>query len=135
MDEATQASTTAFFTLDAFNGDLASRVMTAIEGAMEGDEEGWTNLVEAEPDLHLRLTQQGIQNPASYSSIQWDPATILFTSCVELTNDGRPLPLGETMTRERFGRFPFGNGSALGYLLGIHSSKPKHHRPRRPEYL
>ena len=38
MDEATQASTTAFFTLDAFNGDLASRVMTAIEGAMEGDD-------------------------------------------------------------------------------------------------
>ena len=50
MDEATQASTTAFFTLDAFNGDLASRVMTAIEGAMEGDEDGWTNLVEAETD-------------------------------------------------------------------------------------
>ena len=88
MDEATQASTTAFFTLDAFNGDLASRVMTAIEEAMEGGEDGWTNLVEAEPDLHLRLTQQGIQNPASYSSIQWDPAMILFTSCVELTNDG-----------------------------------------------
>ena len=42
---------------------------------------------------------------------------ILFTSCVELTNDGRPLPLGETMTRERFGRFPYGDGSALGYLL------------------
>lgn len=117
MDEETQASTTAFFTLDAFNGDLASHVMTAIEGAMEGDENGWTNLVEAQPDLKHRLTDQGISSPASYSSIRWDPAMLLFTSCVELTNDGRPVPLGETMTRERFGRFPFGDGSALGYLL------------------
>ena len=117
MDEATQASTTAFFTLDAFNGDLASQVMMAIDSAMEGNEEDWTNLVEAEADLKLRLSQQGIQTPASYSSIRWDPAMILFATCVELTNDGRPLPLGETMTRERFGRFPFGNGSALGYLL------------------
>ncbi len=61
MDEATQASTTAFFTLDAFNGDLASQVMMAIESAMEGNEEDWTNLVEAEADLKLRLSQQGIQ--------------------------------------------------------------------------
>ena len=119
MDEATQASTTAFYTLDAFNGELASQVMTAIEGAMEGDEEGWAHLIGNEADLNLRLTQQGIQTPATYSSIQWDPAMILFTSCIELTNDGRPLTLGETMTRERFGRFPFGDGSALGYLLSL----------------
>ena len=89
MDEATQASTTAFFTLDAFNGDLASRVMTAIEGAMKGDEEGWTNLVEAEPDLHLRLTQQGIQNPASYSSIQ---TCLLYTSPSPRDISGSRMP-------------------------------------------
>ena len=117
MDDEVQASTTAFFTLDAFNGDLASLVMTALEGAMQGNEEGWNHLVETQPDFKQRMTEQGIQNPASFSSIKWDPAMILFTSCVELTNDGRPLPLGETMTRERFGRFPHGDGSALGYFL------------------
>lgn len=117
MDDEIQASTTAFFTLDAFNGDLASLVMTALEGAMQGNEEGWNHLVETQPDFKQRMTEQGIQNPASFSSIKWDPAMILFTSCVELTNDGRPLPLGETMTRERFGRFPHGDGSALGYFL------------------
>ncbi len=117
MDEEIQASTTAFFTLDAFDGDLASPLMAAIEQAMNGDEQEWNNLVEAHPTLRERLIQQGIETPSSFTTIRWDPAMILFTSCVELTNDGRPLPLGETMTRERFGRFPYGDGSALGYLL------------------
>ena len=117
MDEEIQASTTAFFTLDAFDGDLASPLMAAIEQAMNGDEREWNNLVEAQPTLKERLIQQGIETPTSFATIRWDPAMILFTSCVELTNDGRPLPLGETMTRERFGRFPYGDGSALGYLL------------------
>ena len=117
MDEEIQASTTAFFTLDAFDGDLASPLMAAIEQAMNGHEQEWSNLVEAQPTLKERLIQQGIETPSSFATIRWDPAMILFTSCVELTNDGRPLPLGETMTRERFGRFPYGDGSALGYLL------------------
>ena len=117
MDEEIQASTTAFFTLDAFDGDLASPLMAAIEQAMNGDEQEWNNLVEAQPTLRERLIQQGIETPSSFTTIRWDPAMILFTSCVELTNDGRPLPLGETMTRERSGRFPYGDGSALGYLL------------------
>lgn len=117
MDEEIQASTTAFFTLDAFDGDLASPLMAAIEQAMNGDEQEWNNLVEAQPTLRERLVQQGIETPSSFATIRWDPAMILFTSCVELTTDGRPLPLGETMTRERFGRFPYGDGSALGYLL------------------
>ena len=117
MDEEIQASTTAFFTLDAFDGDLASPLMAAIEQAMNGDEQECNNLIEAQPTLRERLIQQGIETPSSFTTIRWDPAMILFTSCVELTNDGRPLPLGETMTRERFGRFPYGDGSALGYLL------------------
>lgn len=117
MDEEIQASTTAFFTLDAFDGDLASPLMAAIEQAMNGDEQEWNNLVEAQPTLRERLVQQGIETPSAFATIRWDPAMILFTSCVELTTDGRPLPLGETMTRERFGRFPYGDGSALGYLL------------------
>ena len=73
--------------------------MAAIEQAMNGDEQEWNNLVEAQPTLRERLIQQGIETPSSFATIRWDPAMILFTSCVELTNDGRPLPLGETMTR------------------------------------
>ena len=117
MDEATQASTTAFFTLDAFNGGLAAQVMSAIEAAQHGDITLWEGLVEAQESLRRRLTEQGVVEPENFSSIGWDPAMLLFTSCAELNTDGRPLPLGETLTRERFGRFPHGDGSALGYFL------------------
>jgi hypothetical protein len=117
MDELAQASTTAFFTLDAFQGARASQVVRAIEQAMEGDTEPWSVLVEETKELKGRLSSQGIAEPEVFTSIQWDPAMLLFTTCIELTPDGRPLQLGETMTRERFGRFPFGDGSALGYLL------------------
>lgn len=124
MDEATQASTSAFFTLDAFNGGLAVRVMSAIEAAQNGDPVQWEGLVQGEETLRLRLTEQGIEQPEIFDSIRWDPAMLLFTTCVELNTDGRPLPLGETLTRERFGRFPHEDGSALGYFLN-------HIRPNR----
>ena len=117
MDEQTQASTTAFFTLDAFDGELALEVMNAIEEGKGGHGELWTALVESNEALQSRLTEQGIEQPKDFSTISWDPATLLFTSCVELNNDGRPFPLGERLTRERFGRFPFEDGSALGYFL------------------
>ena len=117
MDEQTQASTTAFFTLDAFNGDLAREVMNAIEEGHRGNGVLWTALVESSEALESRLTEQGIEDPKDFSTISWDPATLLFTACVELNNDGRPFPLGERLTRERFGRFPFEDGSALGYFL------------------
>ena len=92
MDEEIQASTTAFFTLDAFDGDLASPLMAAIEQAMNGDEQEWNNLVEAQPTLRERLVQQGIETPSSFATIRWDPAMILFTSCVELTTTADPSP-------------------------------------------
>ena len=124
MDEQTQASTTAFYTLDAFDGALASEVMNAIEEGHVGNGTLWSALVQSEEKLRIRLTDQGIPTPEDFSSISWDPATLLFTSCVELNNDGRPLTLGERLNRERFGRFPYGDGSALGYFL-------EHIRPNR----
>ena len=124
MDEQLQASTSAFFTLDAFNGDLAVEVMSAIEEAQVGNHDLWSTLVQSHDQLQKRLREQGIEQPDAFTSIAWDPATLLFTACVELNNDGRPLPLGERLTRERFGRFPFGDGSALGYFL-------EHIRPNR----
>jgi hypothetical protein len=124
MDELSQASTSAFFTLDAFNGALARQVMSAIEEAHGGNIDTWRTLVDSDEQLRLRLTEQGIDEPENFNAIAWDAATLLFTSCVELNNDGRPLPLGERLTRERFGRFPHADGSALGYFL-------EHIRPNR----
>ena len=124
MDEQLQASTSAFFTLDAFNGALAVEVMNAVEEGQVSNPEPWSALVKADEHLQVRLLEQGIENPEDFNAIGWDPATLLFTTCVELNTDGRPLPLGERLTRERFGRFPHGDGSALGYFL-------EHIRPNR----
>ena len=117
MDEQTVSSTSPFYTLDAFDGALAIEVMLAVEAAVQGDEAPWAQLVEEHEGLRNRLLGQGIATPEVWSSIEWDSAMLLFTTCVELAPDGRPLPVGETMTKERFGRFPYGNGSALDYLL------------------
>lgn len=117
MDELAQTSTTAFHTLDAFNGELAGTMMPSVEQAIEGHDQAWEALVSTNDDLRARLIGQGVKEPEKYGTIGWDPATLLFTCCVELASDKRPLQLGETMTRERFGRFPFGDGSALGYFL------------------
>jgi hypothetical protein len=124
MDEGSLSSTSPFYTLDAFNGERAAAVMQAVEAAMQGDEGMWHDTVKEDNALERRLSEQGIDSPEAFSSIPWDNAMLLFTSCVELANDGRPLPIGETLTRERFGRFPHGNGSALEYLLD-------HIRPNR----
>ena len=117
MDESALSSTSPFFTLDAFNGQWASNLVTAAEDAQAGNKATWENYIIQHEEVADRLKSQGIKEPQSYDTIQWDAATLLFTVCVEITGDGRPLPLGDRLNRERFGRFPYGNGSALNYLL------------------
>jgi hypothetical protein len=117
MEELPLASTSPFYTLDACNGLLAEKIITAIE--MSGDDSGkaWKILVSQEEALLERLNSQGISTHHDLSSIKWDHATLLFTTTIELSKDGRPVPLGEILTRERFGRFPWEDGSLLGYFL------------------
>lgn len=117
MEERNFNSTSPFYTLDAFNGDLAEQLILAIESFETDDGEAWRNLLLTDRFLHQRLTAQGISNPENRSTITWDWATILFTTCVVLAPDQGTIPIGEAMTRERFGRFPHGNGSALEYFL------------------
>lgn len=117
MDESALSSTSPFYTLDAFNGQWANGLITAVEDAQSGNTSTWSEYIVQHSDIAQRLSTQGIKEPQNFESIQWDPATLLFTVCVEITADGRPLPLGDRLNRERFGRFPYGNGSALDYLL------------------
>ena len=117
MDELPLASTTPFYTLDACNGDLAESIVLALHDENSGIHDTWKNLVESDSSLNQRLISQGIDKPKTRSEIDWDDSTLLFTSTIELSKDGRPLPLGEFLTRERFGRFPWNDGSLLGYFL------------------
>lgn len=111
------ASTSPFFTLDAFDGERANAIIQALELGETDEWVSWRNVLLNDEPLNQRLVEQGMKNPENRTSIQWDDATLLFTSCLELTKEGRPLTLGETLTRERFGRFPWGDGSLLGYFL------------------
>ena len=86
MDEL-GVPTTAFHTLDAFN-DLAAEIVHAVESAMEGNNEAWSELVHRRVELSDRLKGQGIEEHAS-TTIRWDPATLLFTTCVRTGTDDR----------------------------------------------
>ena len=117
MNEDLQAKTPAFYTLDGFDGALAQRMIPALHDASQDRTASWTALVTNEPALLDRLTSQGIENPESYGTISWDHATLLFTSAMAITSEHLPLQVGERLTRERFGRFPHKDGSALEYFL------------------
>ena len=110
-------STSSFFTLDACNGEIAEKILTALSKTSKELESDWKKLVDDNQDLESRLRSQGIDEPSKRSSISWDDAMILFTCSVEINSQNRPIPLGEALSKERFGRFPWGDGSAIGYLL------------------
>ena len=111
-----EGGTSPFITLDACNGNRAEAVLTALESAATGDESLWNTLITNDEDFKSRLIEQGISNPEKRSSISWDDATVLFIGCVELSKEGKPLPIGDGILREKVGRFPWGNGSLLNYM-------------------
>ena len=111
-----EGGTSPFITLDACNGNRAEAVLTALESAATGDESLWNTLITNDEDFKSRLIEQGISNPEKRSNISWDDATVLFIGCVELSKEGKPLPIGDGILREKVGRSPWGNGSLLNYM-------------------
>ena len=103
-------STTPFMTIDPM---VSNRLESVYYALINGD---WKSLILNDEELKKRLESQGVENPEDRSSIKWDDANIFFLSCVALSPIGQPLPLEAGISKERFGRFPFGNGSALSYL-------------------
>ena len=123
MEEAIDA-TTAFFTIDPMVSDRLEPAFAAISG------NGWSKLIANDSELRSRLESQGVDNPEQRDSISWDDANLFFLSCIQLTSIGKPMPLEAGISRERFGRFPFGDGSPISYLIDwIRDSR------RKPEVL
>jgi len=123
MEEALE-STTPFLTIDPMVSDRLETVFSALT---DGD---WNNMIANDEELKARLISQGVENPEDRNSIKWDDANIFFLSCVALSPIGQPLPLEAGISKERFGRFPHGDGSPLTYLRDwIRDSK------RNPESL
>jgi len=103
-------TTTPFQTIDPMISSRLFPVHSALDG---GD---WTQMVREDDDLTIRLVSQGIEKPENRSSIPWDDANLFFLSCLDTTRNGRSKPLEAGISKERFGRFPYGDGSAINYL-------------------
>ena len=67
-------------------------------------------------EIVARLKSQGVIKPNSRTEIDWDDATLAWL-CSLPGNDGLPEPLGSDKSRERLGRFAWGDGNPLSYLL------------------
>jgi hypothetical protein len=124
--EGLDGGTSPFITLDACDGTLVTRMVTALEDAAAGDNTQWSEMVKENPSVAERLTSQGIENPSDRTSIAWDDPTLLFTATIVLTSEGRALPLGDGKARERIGRFPYGDGSPISYMIDY--MRPNHQR-------
>ena len=116
LDEHSDA-TTSFYTLDACDGVLATQIMKVLSLNEKKLQDSWKQLVSENSNMEARLRSQGIENPESRKSIEWDDAVLLFTCSLEINSQGRPIQLGEALSKERFGRFPWGDGSATNYLI------------------
>ncbi len=108
--------TSPFITLDACNGERAESVLYALEAHAKGEVELWTKLIQRDNVLKLRLLDQGISNPELRENIPWDDVSLLFTSSVELSKEGSPMPIADAILREKIGRFPWGDGSLINYM-------------------
>ena len=103
-------TTTPFLTIDPMISSRLTPVFNALNG---GD---WSKMIDADGDLLIRLVAQGVENPEKRTSIPWDDANLFFLSCLDTTVNGRSRPLEAGISKERFGRFPYGDGSAMNYL-------------------
>ncbi|MBR60470.1 MAG: hypothetical protein CMA84_04565 [Euryarchaeota archaeon] len=101
--------TSPFQTLDLIHSSRFENIVKALTGQCE-----WKQVIDGDDELKQRLETQGIENHDSRASIPWDDATLLFISGKKIGLEGQ-LDVG--LSRERFGRFPYGNGSALDYLI------------------
>ena len=110
-------STSPFITLDACDGDLVRTLVPALEACASGENGLWAEAVNDNPALRSRLSEQGIEEPEQRGGIPLDDPTLLFTSTIALTSEGRTVPLGDGKARERVGRFPHGDGSPITYMI------------------
>lgn len=106
--ESDNISTTPFYTLDAIDDEIFALIVKS-----EKDED-WKKILQNN-SIKDRLTSQGII-ALERNEIRWDDATLLFTLGLKLDNNNIPIKLGDLKNRERFGRFPSTDGSALNYF-------------------
>ncbi len=106
--ESDNISTTPFYTLDAIDDEIFALIIKS------KNSDDWKDIL-LNDSVKDRLTSQGI-NVLERNEINWDDATLLFTLGLKLDSNNIPIKLGDLKNRERFGRFPSSDGSALNYF-------------------
>ena len=110
-------TTTAFYTLHSCDGEIALQIAEVLSLGDNEKCQSWIKLIQENPSLEQRLTDQGISQPSNLNSISWDDSMILFLCSINIDEDGKPMGIGESLKREKFGRFPFDDGSLTNYLI------------------
>ena len=110
-------TTTAFYTLHSCDGEIALQISEILLLDDNGKSEAWEKLIQENPSLTQRLIEQGISEPLKFSTILWDDAMLLFLCSINVDEDGKPMGIGESLKREKFGRFPYDDGSLTNYLI------------------
>ena len=132
--EHASGTTTAFYTLDSCNGEFAELIANAIEEYDNGNRQNWTELISENPSIKERFCDQGISQPSDRKSIIWDNVMILFTGSVHVNEYGKPMSFGDGITKERFGRFPWGDGSVISYLKQFMKSNVRNDSEDNPNF-
>lgn len=110
-------TTTAFYTLHSCDGDMAMKISEILLQQGNQREASWNSLLTDNPSLKLRLSEQGLEQPFELASISWDDAMLLFLCSINIDEEGKPMAIGESLKREKFGRFPYADGSLITYLI------------------
>ncbi|DAC52707.1 MAG TPA: hypothetical protein HA359_04790 [Candidatus Poseidoniaceae archaeon] len=110
-------TTSAFYTLHSCDADIALDISNILHQDGETKNESWKALLADNPTLKQRLIDQGMSESSTFEEISWDDSMLLFLCSINIDDEGKPLTIGESLRREKFGRFPFGNGSLISYLI------------------
>ena len=110
-------TTTAFYTLHSCDGEIALQISEILLLTNKAKNEAWMQLIRNNPSLEQRLINQGLSKPLNLETITWDDSMLLFLCSINVDEEGKPIGIGESLKREKFGRFPFDDGSITNYLI------------------
>ena len=111
------ASTPAFHTFTAIRNGLAPALVNALDSAANGDDSAFRDLLDGDQYFSADLESQDADTSSGRAGIEWDDATIMLTALMAREDSGQAIRIGGDLSRDRLGRFPWGDANPLSYLL------------------
>ena len=111
------STTPSFHTFTPIRNGLAPALVEALQSADAGDDSAFKDLLEGAPHLAADLESQDADTSAGRAGIDWDDATLMLTALMAREESGRAIHIGGDLSRNRLGRFPWGDANPLSYLL------------------